>query len=141
MSNFIDKTDLMGRINAEIIEQLTGGDDTQIYTKAADSAQLIIDRLGDKYQVATALMQTGESRNRSLVRWMLSLTAYFVYSTSVDVDIPERIVKDYDDTLTELEKIASGKLTASIDRVTTADGNTPTRIRMGSNPARTHNPY
>ena len=74
--------------------------------------------------------------------WVLSISLYLVYGGVPDEEIPARVIKDYDDALEELGKINEGKLSCNLVRVTKDDseGGIVTRIRIGSNKARSHNP-
>jgi phage gp36-like protein len=139
--DFILKEDYATRVSTSIIDQITGGDDELLNDAEKDAGALITDRLSDKYNVQAELAFTGDERDRSLMRWMISLSLYYIYARVPDEEIPERVIKDYDDTLKELDKIAGGRYGCSLQRNTTADGETATSIRMGSNNPRTHNPY
>jgi len=142
ITTFLTRDDYPSKIDTSLMDQITGGDDTILDAAEADAASAIIDRLGARYKVADELTKSGDGRNRSLVRWMLNISVYFLYGRVPDNDIPERVVKDYDDTLRDLEKIASGKLSCTIDRIMdSATGTVATKIRMGSNTPRSHNPY
>lgn len=139
--DFIKKEDYETRVQVSIIDQITGENDTLLDDAEKDAGALITDRLSDKYDVQAELAHSGEDRDRSLMRWMISLSLYYIYARVPDEEIPERIIKDYDDTLKELDKIAAGRYGCSLQRVKTADGETKTSIRLGSNSQRTHNPY
>lgn len=140
--SFLTRDDYPAKIDLVILDQLTGNDDLIMELTDDDAASAITDRIGNRYRVAEELAKSGAERNRSLIRWMLNISVYYLYGRAHDVDIPERVVKDYDDTLRDLEKIASGKLSCSIDRIAdSATGAVTTKIRMGSNAPRSHNPY
>ncbi|MGQ1889140.1 phage protein Gp36 family protein [Thermophagus sp. OGC60D27] len=139
--DFIQKEDYSTRVDSAIIDQITGGNDSLLDEAEKDAASVIIDRLGDKYNVQSELAHTGEDRDRSLMRWMISLSLYYIYARVPDEEIPERVIKDYDDTLSELDKIASGRYACNLARITNERGEATTSIRMGSNHLRTHNPY
>lgn len=141
-TTFLSRDDYPAKIDLAILDQITGSDSTILDDAEADAASCISDRIGHKYKVTAALAVTGESRNRTLVRWMLNIAVYYLYGRVPDLDIPERVVKDYDDTLADLDRIAAGKLPAPFDRVIdTTTGAVPTRLRLGSNSPRSHNPY
>lgn len=140
--SFLERDDYPAKIDLELLDQLTGNDDLIMELTDDDAASAIIDRIGNRYKVADELAKTGDGRNRSLVRWMLNISVYYLFGRAHDLDIPERVVKDYDDTMRDLEKIASGKLSCTIGRTIDAvTGSVPTKIRMGSNAMRSHNPY
>jgi len=131
--SFISINDYHSRISADVLNLLIDDDLTLLNEAEADAAQLITDRLAPKYQVAAELAKTDANRNRSLVRWMVCLALYFVYGRASSDEMPERVVKDYDDTLAELEKISGGKLNCSLERVTDATtGEIKSSIRVGS---------
>lgn len=141
-TTFLSRDDYPAKIDLAILDQITGADSSILDDAEADAASCISDRIGNKYQVTAALAVTGESRNRTLVRWMLNIAVYYLYGRVPDLDIPERVVKDYDDTLADLDRIAAGKLPAPFDRVIdSSTGSVATRLRMGSNSPRSHNPY
>ena len=141
-TTFLTRDDYPAKIALDILDQITGSDDTIIDDAEADAASCISDRIEHKYKVSDALAVTGDGRSRTLVRWMLNIAVYYLYGRVPDLDIPERVVKDYDDTIADLDRIAAGKLPAPFERVVdTTTGAVPTRIRMGSNPPRSHNPY
>ena len=76
-----------------------------------------------------------------LVRYSLSIAVYGLYSKIPDEEIPERVVKDYDDAMEDIRLISQGKLRSTLPLNTDSDGNTTVKIRMGSNDPRSHNPY
>lgn len=139
--SFLTLNDFHSRVAANIVAQITNGDGSVLTQAEADATGLVVDRLSDRYNVAAELAKADTARNSSLVRWMLSLSVYYLYARVPDTDIPERVTKDYDDAVSELEKIATGKLSCSLANVIDTTGTVRTRIRMGSNPPRTHNPY
>lgn len=138
--NFLSPDDYKTKISLDLLAQLTENDPNIIDDAERDAAELINDRIGDKYRVVQELQTAGEARNRTLVRWMRDIAVYFLYARTHDDNQPERVIKDYDDTIKELDKIAIGKYSCNLSRVQ-VDGNIRTGIRMGSNKPRTHNPY
>lgn len=137
---FLTKDDYDVSINSDMLIQLIDDDEEKLDKAEADSAQVIIDRIGSKYAVASELQKQGSVRNRTLVRWMRMLSLYFIYGRVPDEQIPERVVKDYDDVIKELDKISMGKYSTSLQRIQ-ENGEVRTSIRIGSNPPRSHNPY
>ena len=117
-NDFLTRDDYPSKIDLALLDQITGEDDTILDQTESDAAQAIIDRIGDKYKVEAELGKSGDGRNRSLIRWMLNISVYYLYGRVADADIPDRVVKDYDDTKRDLEKIAAGKLSCTIDRIT-----------------------
>lgn len=141
MSSFISKTDYKGWIDADLIDQITGGDDTNLDGPEEIAAQMIRDKTYGKYDIDAEFAKTGTNRNRTLIRWMLSIAVYFIYHDISDDDIPARVIKDYDDCVAELEKIASGKGSVDFERLTNTEGVSVTTFQYGCDQVRSHNPF
>jgi hypothetical protein len=141
MSTFITRTDYDISMTSRILTQIIGETDTIIDETEETAKSIITDRLAGKYDLAAEFAKTDTSRNRSLVRWMLAISVYLFYHRVPDEQVPERVVKDYDDTMKELEMIQQGKLGCSLSRLEDEDGEVISRIRMGSSAQRTHNPF
>ena len=141
MSSFLLKTDYKGWLAESLIDQITGGDDTALETPESIAEQRIKDACSAKYNVDVEFAKSGTSRNMTLIRWMLSISCYFIYHDISDDDIPARVIKDYDDCCAELDKIAAGKLSTSLDKLTEADGTNTTLFKWGSDTPRSHSPY
>ncbi len=141
MSTFLTTTDFQTRLSDRVIELLSGGVDTPLDNASNEASGILRDRLYDKYQIDGELAKTSTSRNATLVRYALSIAVYSLYSKVPDEEIPERVVKDYDDAMEDLRLISQGKLSTTLPLNTDSDGNTTVRVRMGSNDPRSHNPY
>ena len=138
--SFLSINDYDVSISEDMLSQLIENDEEKLNASESDAAQVIVDRIGSKYAVASELQKQGDVRNRTLVRWMRVISLYFIYGRVPDEQIPERIIKDYDDAIKELDKISQGKYSTSLPRVQ-ENGAVRTSLRMGSNPPRSHNPY
>lgn len=141
MSTFLTSQDFLTRINDRVLELLTHNSDNPVELAANEACGIIRDRLFDKYRIDAELSKTGSSRNAVLIRYALSIAVYSLYSKAPDEEIPERVVKDYDDAMEDLRLISQGKLSSTLPLNTDSDGNTTVKIRMGSNEPRSHNPY
>ncbi len=141
MSAFLTISDFQTRLSDRVIDLLSGGLDLTINTASTEASGVLHDRLFDKYKIDAELAKTGTSRNAMLVRYALSIAVYTLYSKAPDEEIPERVVKDYDDAMEDLRLISQGKLSSTLPLNTDSDGNTTVKIRMGSNEPRSHNPY
>jgi phage gp36-like protein len=141
MSSFISYTDYETRLTPRILKFLTDDNDYLLNNAETEAVGIITDRLADKYSIAAEFAKTGSARNSSLIRWVLAIAIYTLYSRIPDEELPERIIKDYDDAIRELEMIAQGKLRCTLTLLTDSEGETVSRIRMGSNDPRTHNPF
>lgn len=141
MSAFLIMDDFQTRLSDRIIDILSDGDFSKLEAASNEASGIIRDRLVDKYQIDAELAKSGSSRNAILVRYVLSLAIYSLYSRIPDEEVPERVIKDYDDAMNDLKLISQGKLSCSLTINTDSEGNTKSRIRIGSNDPRSHDPY
>jgi len=101
---------------------------------------MVRDACGQRYDITAELSKTGSSRNATLIRWMATLTAYLLYGSIADNDVPERVVKNYDDVMSELRLVNSGKMSVQLDRISDSTGK-KTRFQFGSETRREHNAF
>lgn len=141
MSAFISYDDFLTGTKQRILDLIIDGSDDLLDTVAVDARSYITDRLADRFDLTAEFAKTGTDRNRSLVSWMRALCLYAIYARVPDEQVPERVLKDYDDTRRDLEKIQKGDLGCSLGRLTDTSGNNITRFRMGNNTPRSHDPY
>jgi len=135
---FLTEADFNTRINQAILSQITGDDSTQLDNAEAMAIGVVKDMLSGNYDIVTEITNTGSDRHAPLVSWLLSLACYTLYSAIPDNEVPDRIVKDYDDAMATLHNIARGKQPTTLTSVT-VDGVSKRVFRMGSNSARNHN--
>lgn len=135
---FLTKNDITNRVHATILQQITNGDDTQLDPAEADAIGIITDMISGLYDIETELTKTGDERHRSLLQWIVSIAVYNLYAHIPDNEVPERVIKDYDDTLKTLDDIAKGKRPTTLTPVTNDDGEDIRFIRYGFNDQRGH---
>ena len=58
------------------------------------------------------------AKHRSVKRWLIVITLYYVYERIPDALVPARIVKNYDDIITILTNISDGKGVVDLPRLT-----------------------
>lgn len=130
---FLKQEDFNGVISQGVIAKLGSGID-----EAEKLAISELDPLRGKFDVEAELDHTDTDRNATLVRIMVHITAYYLYNTVPDDEIPERIVDNWKKELAVIEKIASGKMNSTIQTITSDTGKGVTMFRWGSNRTRTH---
>ena len=140
MMNFLQQSDYRTFINPELLSMLLGGDVDKLEEAEGYAYGFIMSNLAARYNMQTEFSRFGAARNQTLVRWMLSLSVYFLHNTVADTDIPERVAKNYDDVRREIEAVASGKAATDLLPLQ-KDGKVKTRFRWGSSPKRSHNPF
>lgn len=138
--DFLQQTDYNSFINPQLLNMLLEGDMNKLEDSEEMAAGYITSNLSARYNLTIEFSKTGSSRNKTLVRWMLSLSVYFLHNTVPDTDIPERVAKNYDDARKEIEAVASGKAATDLTSIL-AEGKVKTRFRWGSSPKRSHNPF
>ncbi len=137
---FLTETDFNSRLDSNIRNQITEGNQ-EVLDGAEQSAMAVIqDALSANYDLDYEFAKTGTDRHKNLIKWMLNLCIYFIYEKVPDTQVPERVVKNYNDTTKELQQLEAGKKNTTLQKLVNEDGSNPTVFRWGSNKARTHLP-
>ncbi|MDD4516478.1 phage protein Gp36 family protein [Massilibacteroides sp.] len=100
----------------------------------------IYSNLRQRFDLDAEFAREGTARNLTLLRWMLYISVYNLYNTVQDLEIPERITKNYDDARKEITAVAAGKMPTDLIPILES-GKAKTTFRWGSSPKRTHSPY
>jgi phage gp36-like protein len=141
MATFIDKTkDFKGFLSNRILTSLNNEYDSELNNAENLAIGMVTDACASKYDIEGELAKTGTSRNATLIRWMAVLTSYLMMGSIADADIPERVVKNYDDVVAELKAVNAGKMSVQLDR-RVENGEKVTRFNYGSETRRTHNAF
>jgi hypothetical protein len=136
---FIEKNDLETVIRIPRLDQITDGDDAIVTSAIAEAIGIMINFLtGVGYDTQQIFNATGNSRDMQLVGWARYITLYKVYERVPDAQVPDRVVKNYDDTLTDLRKVSDGRMSMNLPRKVEPDGTKKTKFRWGSQPKRSH---
>lgn len=138
MSTFIQKTDYLHKIKTARLDQIVSNDDTLLDKAEEDAIQRVKDSLYSRYKTEEIFAQTGNDRNRTIVRLVCSLVMYYICERIPDKHVPPRIIKNYDDAIEELTRIEDGKKEVDLPRLSDDDGNEITRFRFGSITPRTY---
>jgi hypothetical protein len=138
---FLTNEDLYTAIDKDVFNMLIEKVPTRLEDSEATARGYISGNLGSRYNLQNEFAKSGGARNATLVRWMIYLTVYYLYNTVQDLDIPERVTKNYDDVRKEIEKIVAGKMATDLTPITGEDGKPKTIFHWGSSQKRTHNPY
>ncbi|MBS4057766.1 MAG: DUF1320 family protein [Bacteroidales bacterium] len=138
---FIDQTkDFKGFISDRVLAQLNNQYNSELVNAENMAIGMVRDACGSRYDITGELGKTGPARNATLIRWMATLTAYLLYGSIADNDIPERVVKNYDDVMGELRQVNAGKVRVQLDRISDSTGK-KTRFQFGSETRREHNAF
>ena len=147
---YIIKTDYRTRIDVTLFDMLLAEDETNIL---ADCSQVAEDTIrtyaGNLYDIEAELIKTGTSRNAYVKSLALSIALYEVLQRADDSDVPQKVIKNYDDTMKDLASISNSKKLLNLPTppapdTSVAAGDQTTSIsgtglrRMGSQKKRTH---
>jgi hypothetical protein len=136
---FLEETDFKGTLASGVLTTLKGANSENL----AQSEQLAISELSclyDKYDIAGELAKTGTARNKELVRMVVAITAYYLYNTVPDIEIPDRVKDNFEKEYKHVLAVCKG-LSSTIDALTNSDGETVTRFRFDADTQRSHDPF
>ncbi len=143
--SYLTKQDLQSSIRDGRLEHLLDNVDARtpdVFDQAALEAQSIVRDYLIRYDMDTELAKTGTDRHASIIFYLKNICLYILYERIEDYDVPERIIKNYNDTIETLREIAQGKLPLSlpIKEVDTdgdgIPGHKKTKFRWGGEPPR-----
>ena len=135
---FLTKPDFDSKLSTNILEQITGGDDALLDMAEKTATGIITDLLSGMYDLTAEFAKTEGERHDNLMNWMLNLSTYLLYDRIPDDEVPERVVKDHDDTMESLHLIARGKLPTTLIPIEISEGVAKRAFRMGGNEPRNH---
>lgn len=136
---FLEENDFKGTLSTSVLDTLKGTNSENL----EKSEQLAISELSclyATYDVDAELAKTGTGRNKELVRILVSITAYYLYNTVVDDEIPDRIKENFEKEYKHVIAVCKG-LASSLDKLTGDDGESVTRFRFDADEQRSHDPY
>jgi hypothetical protein len=136
---FLEENDFKGTISTSVLDTLKGTNSENL-EQAEQLALSELSCLYATYDVDAELAKTGTSRNKELVRILVSITAYYLYNTVVDDEIPERIKENFEKEYKHVIAVCKG-LASSLDKLTGDDGSAVTRFRFDADDQRSHDPY
>jgi hypothetical protein len=137
---FLTTTDFNGIIGANTFTSLRGTADANLVT-AEELAITELDPLRAKFNIPVELAKSGTSRNGLMIRLMIHITAYYLFNTVEDVDIPDRITENYNTQIKNIAKIAAGSMECTLTPLYDSDGEQKTSYRFGGDALRDNNIY
>ncbi len=152
---YVTKSDYKGRITIDLLNLLLAEDEANILSDASKTAEdTISSQVNTIYSVNAELQKVGAARNFFILNMAVSIALYFIYQRSDDNEVPEKVIKNHDDTMDALAAISKGKQTLdlpareSTNTDTEGTGNPAEDVitsgkglrRWGSNRKRSHMP-
>jgi phage gp36-like protein len=129
---FIQKSDYLSLIKEQNLNLIIEQNDIILENEELTAITTVRNYLFDRYNVADIFNKEGGERDKMLVRHCVHIILYSIYQRIPNSRELPRITKNYDETLTFLEKVADGKIGLDLPRITTESG-TATKFRGGSN--------
>ncbi len=144
---YLIKQDLQSSIRDGRLEHLLDNVDENtpdVFSQAASETQSIVKDYLLRYAIEEELAKTDADRHSSIIFYLKNICLYILYERIEDDDVPERIIKNYNDTIETLREIAQGKLPLCLpikEEDTDGDGipdQKKTKFRWGSEPLRNY---
>lgn len=116
---YLEKKDYQLRIRLDLLDILlehiveTTGENTTSEELLAAANKTAVDTIKTKagvlYDVSEELSKSGNDRNGYLLSLALSIALYELYQRADDDNIPEKVIKNYNDAFKSLDEISKGK--------------------------------
>ncbi len=139
---YLNTVDLESSIRDSRLAHLLDGASGDVFNQAALVSKSILRDYLFRYDIDTELAKTGEDHHASIIFYLKNICLYILHERIEDDDVPERIIKNHNDTIETLREIAQGKLPLGIpikEQDTDGDGipdQKKTKFRWGSEPLR-----
>jgi len=111
---YLQKTDYTSRINLDLLNQIIDTPENIEENVLETIDRIATDTIGTYagvlYATAAEWAKTGLNRNFLLFKWALDIAVYEGFMRIDDEQIPEKHIKNYNDCMEDLAKVATGKL-------------------------------
>ena len=132
---YINKNNILHLIPEHLINVIAENNDSYIDNCIAVSIDTLRIYLG-KYDIEPELAKTDDStKNKLIMNWACFITLYHLMQRIADNDVPQKVIKNFDDTIKSLEDVSKGKLNINLP-VLSQNNVAQTSIRIGSQPLR-----
>lgn len=137
--SLLQKSDLQTFIRTYRLDEITDDNDAVIDAAIADAEAMVIDNLHATFDTSIIWNTTGNDRPKNVLVWIKYIALYYIYERVADDLVPERVIKNYEETIKTLRKIANGDLEVNLPRIIIAETGKPrTKFRYGGNNPRTY---
>ena len=144
VTTYLKQQDLQSSIRDGRLEHLLDNDEDDtpdVFGQAALEAQSIVRDYLFRYAIDDELQKSGTDRHASIIFYLKNICLYILYERIEDDNVPQRIVKNYNDTIATLQEIGQGKSPISLPAKkedTDGDGipEKKTKFRWGGEPLR-----
>lgn len=94
----------------QIAENITDGNTADAILEAKRQAMGLAQNYLTRYDLETEWHKTGVNRNYGLVFHLKNICLYIIYQRVEGDEMPEHVLKNYQDSIESLEKISKGKI-------------------------------
>lgn len=141
MDGFLTIKDYLVFITEGVLKKIVRDNDTKLTDSERMAYGYIYEKLSGRFNIDLEIACRGEDRNPALVRWMAVLAIYYIYQSVPDEEIPERVRQNYEDAITEIQRVASGKDNSTLSPVTDQSGEVRVRSRFYYEARRNQRPF
>lgn len=141
MDGFLTIKDYLVFITEGVLKKIVRDNDTKLTDSERMAYGYIYEKLSGRFNIDLEMARRGEDRNPALVRWMAVLAIYYIYQSVPDEEIPERVRQNYEDAITEIQRVASGKDNSTLSPVTDQSGEVRVRSRFYYEARRNQRPF
>lgn len=139
---YIKIEDYKSQITAELLDIVTEAEASLLKQADKFATDTIDGYIGHRYDLSTEYAKTEYDRNYQVLTWAIYLSLYNLFHRVADTRVPEKVIKDYDDTIEELKQIGSGKVNVNLELKIITDNEGVDSVnnlrRIGSEPRRSH---
>jgi phage gp36-like protein len=130
---FIAKEDYLPLMKSDNLNLTLQNDDTILLGEESQAIETVKSYLFERYDTALIFEKIGVERNLMIVRHCVNIVLYNIYQRIPNArDLPLK-TKNYEETITFLERVADGKVSLDLPRLFKNDGTSQTKFRGGSN--------
>ena len=119
---YIQIGDYKSQITTELLDIITEAESEMLVQADKFSTDTIDGYIGHRYDLSQEYVKTEYDRNYQVLTWAIYLSLYSLFHRVADSRVPEKVIKDYDDTIEELKQIGAAKVNVNLElKVTTND--------------------
>lgn len=138
MSNWIASADYKPMVRDNHLSQIIDTDTVLLDSVELTAIQVVKDALHQWYDTEAIFGTAGANRPTQVLRWCVILAVAYLYERVPDKLVPERVTRNYDQTIEMLRDISDGKVSLALPLKVRSEGEPVTKFRWGSQTARGH---
>jgi phage gp36-like protein len=113
---FLQREDYDNIIRRDVLERVIEGNDSYRVMAEFNAQSVIETYLRNRYDVALIFAQIGENRNRTIVRYMIDITLYDLFSRIAPEQMNELRLNRYEEAIQWLKDVRDGKISPDLPK-------------------------